>query len=236
MLGELTKTKHRKKGDGYDDLYGRLTVAENEKPLLMRRISRVIRGFDEEDLKKNVFLNGNMDKYDWNTMIFNIMSVLELQQEKLVPDNVGDIGVGYRDLKNGTFDRIMSQNNVFCDMEMTELTVRALNFLTAITLSLLDGRVPDEKTDISCEITDGKIIAYLKPEIPIDKKIHPNIKSVILSRSVGAELEVINGADGELCYKLTVSMNGEFLYEVRRTPEELSDCDGEEACEIGTVD
>ena len=221
LVAGLEKTKRRKKACAYDKFYGALTVAEHEKPLLMRRLRRVLRGFSELDIKKRIGLSGDDGDCELDRIVGDIVEVLELQDEKLNSDVTSATDEEQRVFKLLTFDRLAMLNEGLLVGDNSKLNLRALNFLSLIILSLLGDRVPDDKTEIFSEVTGDKLITLLIPQNVIDTSAPFDAKSLILSRVVGAELEITCDANGRPCYKIAVSLIGEYLYDVRRIPQDF---------------
>lgn len=217
MAGELLKPKVRKKADGYSGLYLGLTVKENEKPLLARRLRRVLRGFNEKDIVKVRNVKEGDPQYDLKSITEQIASELDL-----LPDQLGSSDWDRLSIQSSkTFKKLKAFIEDTINTEVSDSDLRAIALLTLITLALLNDREPSNKTVLLPEIADDVLTLYVTPDHVIDRAIHPNIKSIIISRTVGAELAFVSDDRGTLCYKLTVSRRGEYLYEVRRASQEF---------------
>ena len=217
MVDELLKPKVRRKADGYGGLYLGAAVKETEKPLLTRRLRRVLRGFNLKDIKKVREIKDGDPQYDHDAITEQITFSLDLLSDKVLSVDRAKSSVQ----ASKTFKKLRTIVEDPESSEVSDLDLRAISLLTVITLALLNDREPSAKTVLLPEITSDTLTLYITPEHVIDSSIHPNIKSIILSRTVGAELAIVSDARCSLCYRVTVSRCGKYLYEVRRAPREF---------------
>ena len=216
MEKRIRPIRYRQSED-YSDLYLGTALLENEKPLLMRRLKRVLRGFNEKDIIKVRPALAGSRHCDVNAITEQILDIMDMKSNEVVPkEKLNKKSIWFLP-RTPTFVTLKELIEASEKYTASPMGVRALVFLSLITRALLYDHELNKQFRIWADITDDDITVFINPGKDIDKSIDPNIKSMILARTLGVELSIERCSNGESCYRMTVSRYGEYLYDVRRS-------------------
>lgn len=194
---------------------------ENDKMLLLRRLNRVMRGFDQSSLLCYDYGQKRGNVIDPDKLYGEVMS--ELGFDSRCIEEQPERGSALSELQNSTvFKKLYDVIDVL-DEPAASLYAQGLSYLAIVAISVMDGSLPCSENRIWADLSSDKIFLYIKPETELGETVTPDPKSIVLSRTLGAELETVLSDYGAPYFKIAVSRVGKFLYEVRRKPKEGSE-------------
>lgn len=196
------------------------SLVERERPLWMRRLNRVMRGFRKKDILKARPMLAGTDECDVTAVTDQIERILWRMPYNALPNAKGNGGVTVSG-ERAVFERLTQTVGALQDGATDALTLLSIMLLSAILNALLYGKALNRRTKIDADIDEETVTLRIKPEKIIDRRREPSVCSIVLARTLGVLLSIELDNEGQPYYKLIASRKCEYLYDVHRHPEIL---------------